>query len=180
MESSTNGKRLVRRSITVNRPIAEVYRFWRELENLPRYSQNLLSVSVDGLKSHWVAKSPGGTVEWDSEITDDVQNELLAWRSLPGSEIQNQGTVKFQAAPGDRGTEVRVELIYDVPAGRAGATLARLFGEEPDQQLRDDLRRFKQVLETGEVVLSDGSLEGAGQGADKQRPAQPVHRAVRS
>src|SRR5918995_4033656 len=97
MESSTNGKRLVRRSITVNRPIAEVYRFWRELENLPRYSQNLLSVSVDGLKSHWVAQSPGGTVEWDSEITDDVQNELLAWRSLPGSEIQNQGTVKFQA-----------------------------------------------------------------------------------
>jgi uncharacterized membrane protein len=88
--------------------------------------------------------------------------------------VPNEGSVRFTDAPADRGTEVHVELRYDPPAGKAGALVAALFGEEPKQQVRDDLRRFKQVMETGEVVLSDGSLEGAGEGASKERPAQPV------
>ena len=181
METREQGEQLVRRSITVRRPIEEVYRFWRDPENLARYSQHLESVSVNGSRSHWVARAPAGkNVEWDSEIVEDVPNETIAWRSLPDSEIANEGTVEFSSAPGDRGTEVRVVLRYDAPAGRPGATIGMKFGEEPDQQLRDDLRRFKQVLETGEVVLSDGSLEGAGQGASKQRPAQPIEAGARS
>lgn len=175
METKDHETQFVSRSITVNRPIEDVYAFWRDLENLPRCSIHLQSVTVDGKRSHWVAKAPAGrTVEWDSEIVEEVPNEILAWRSLPGSEVQNAGSVRFRKAPGDRGTEVRVELRYDAPAGQAGATVAKLFGEEPDPQLRDDLRRIKQVLETGEVVLSDGSPEGAGQGPMKQREAQPA------
>jgi uncharacterized membrane protein len=175
METREDGKQLVRRSFTVKRPLEEVYKFWRNLENLGRYSQHLESLTVRGKRSHWVARAPAGkTVEWDSELVEEVPNELLAWRSLPGSEVPNEGIVWFAPAPGDRGTEVRVELRYDAPAGQPGAALAKMFGEEPDLQLRDDLRRLKQVLETGEVVLSDGSPEGAGQGAMKQRPAQPM------
>jgi len=104
--------------------------------------------------------------------TEDRTNGLISWRSLEGSDIRNQGSVRFSDASGDRGTEVRVELQYDAPAGSAGVAVAKLFGEEPGQQIRDDLRRFKQVIETGEVVRSEGSLEGAGQGLFKQRPAQ--------
>jgi uncharacterized membrane protein len=179
METRDNDKQFVRRSITVRRSIEEVYAFWRDLENLGRYSQHLESVSVRGRRSRWVAKAPAGkSVEWESELVEEVPNRRLAWRSLPGSEVANEGIVWFAPAPGDRGTEVRVELRYDAPAGQPGATIARLFGEEPDVQLRDDLRRFKQVLETGEVVLSDGSPEGAGQGARKQRPAQPAREEV--
>lgn len=175
METDEGIAQVVRRSITVNRPIEDVYGFWRDLENLARHSQHLKSVAVNGRRSHWVAHAPAGKpVEWDSEIIEDVPNERIVWRSLPGSEIRNEGSITFVSASGDRGTEVRVQLRYDPPAGRPGATIAKLFGGEPDQQLRDDLRRFKQVLETGEVVLSDGSLEGAGQGPEKQRPAQPA------
>ncbi len=164
----------VTKSVTVRRPREDVYRFWRDLENLPGFMQHLESVKTTGdARSHWVAKAPAGaTVEWDAQITEDRTNELISWRSLEGSDIQNHGSVRFSDAPGDRGTEVHVELQYDAPAGNVGATVAKLFGEEPAQQVRDDLRRFKQVIETGEVVRSEGSLEGAGQGLFKQRPAQ--------
>jgi uncharacterized membrane protein len=165
----------VSRGVTIHRPVEEVYRFLRDLENLPKHSQHLHSVVRKGKRSHWVAKAPAGQVlEWDAEIVEEVTNVLLSWRSLASSDIRNSGSVRFSSAPGDRGTEVRVELRYDPPAGTPGATMAKLFGEEPERQLRDDLRRFKQVLETGEVVRSDGSLEGAGQGAEKERPAQPA------
>jgi len=164
----------VSKSVTIRRPRAEVYAFWRDLENLPRFMYHLSGVTNTGNgRSHWVANAPAGsTVEWDAEITDEIPNERLAWRSLRGSDVRHEGTVRFREAPGDRGTEVDVELRYDAPGGTAGATIAKLFGEEPQQQIRDDLRRFKQVMETGEVVLSDGSLEGAGQGPMKQRAAQ--------
>jgi uncharacterized membrane protein len=164
----------VRRSVTINKPREEVYAFWRDLENLPRFMQHLELVEVTGERtSHWVAKAPAGkSVEWDAEILKDAPNEAITWSAVKGSEIPNSGTVRFRTAPADRGTVVQVELQYDPPAGGAGAAFAKLFGEEPSQQVRDDLRRFKQVLETGEVVRSDGSLEGAGQGAHKQRPAQ--------
>lgn len=166
----------VKKSVTVNRPRAEVYRFWRDLENLPGFMHHLESVRNTGdRQSHWVVKAPGGThVEWDAEIVEDTANELISWRSLPGGGVDNRGSVRFKEAPADRGTEVQVELEYDAPAGSAGALVAKLFGEEPNQQVRDDLRRFKQVMETGEVVRSDGSPEGAGQGVTKQRPAQPA------
>lgn len=164
----------VKKSVTLMKPRAEVYRFWRQLERLPSFMIHLESVTeTSAIRSHWVANGPGGAqIEWDAEITGERENELLAWRSLPGSDVQNVGSVSFQDAPADRGTEVRVELMYDAPGGAAGAALAKWLGEEPAQQLADDLRRFKQVMETGEVVLSEGSLQGAGEGATAEQPAQ--------
>lgn len=165
----------VSKNITIRQEPDTVYGFWRQLENLPRFMEHLEAVrmSTDG-RSHWVAKGPAGrTYEWDAEITEDIPNERLAWHSLPGSDVENRGIVRFRPAPTDRGTEVQVDVYYDAPGGRAGSIVATLFGEEPQQQIRDDLRRFKQVMETGEVVRSDGSLEGLGQGSFKQRPAQP-------
>jgi uncharacterized membrane protein len=163
----------ITKSVSVARPVDEVYAFWRDLQNLSRFMMHVERVTTSGDRSHWIVKGPAGTtVEWDAEITEDRPNELLAWRSLPGSQIENNGSVRFKKAPADRGTEIHVSLQYEPPAGKAGAMLATLFGEEPTQQLTDDLRRFKQVMETGEVVLSDGSLEGAGQGMWKQRASQ--------
>lgn len=172
----------VTKSITVMKPRADVYQFWRQLERLPSFMIHLASVSeVSPIRSHWIVNAPGGTqVEWDAEIVDERENELLSWRSCEGSEIPNAGKVRFSDAPADRGTEVRVELNYDPPGGTTGAAVAKLFGEEPSQQLTDDLRRFKQVMETGEVVLSDGSLMGAGEGASAERPAQAPAMGVRS
>ncbi|TDC81053.1 SRPBCC family protein [Micromonospora sp. KC606] len=163
--------------VTVNRPASEAYRFWRDLENLPGFMAHLESVRVDDLRrSRWTARGPAGqSVSWDAEIVEDRPNELIAWRSLPGAPVPNAGRVRFVPAPGDRGTEVRVELGYAPPAGRLGRAVAKLFGEEPEQQVRDDLRRFKQVLETGEVVRSDASPEGITLRQQfLQRPAQPL------
>jgi uncharacterized membrane protein len=141
----------VERSITVNRPQAEVYRFWRQLENLPRFMDHLESVTViDENRSHWVAKAPAGTkVEWDASIHNEIENELIAWRSLPGSDIDNAGSVHF--TPTGNTTEVRVVLSYDPPAGRVGAVVAKLLGEEPGTQVDEDLRRFKQVMESSKT-----------------------------
>jgi uncharacterized membrane protein len=171
----------VSKSVTINRPRHEVYAFWRDLEHLPTFMIHLQAVttSSDG-RSHWVTAAPGGRVEWDSEIVEDQPGQLISWRSLEGSDVPNGGSVRFAEAPAGRGTEVHVDLHYDPPGGKTGAAVATLFGEEPAQQLRDDLRRFKQVMETGELVRSDGSLEGAGQGAAKQRPAQAPGVGVRS
>lgn len=154
----------VKKAITVNRPAAELYQFWHDFENLPRFMQHLVSVQVHGEKgSHWTAKAPAGaTVEWDAEIVADRPDELIAWRSLPGAAVENAGAVRFAPAPGGRGTEVRVELQYAPPGGALGATVAKLFGEEPAQQVADDLRHFKQVLETGEIAQSDASAKGGG------------------
>lgn len=157
------------RSITIDRSPEEVYAFWRDFENLPRFMEHLESVQVSGeRRSHWKAKAPAGrSVEWDAEMTEDVSGERIAWRSLPGADVPNRGVVRFVRAPADAGTEVHVDLRYEPPAGRAGAAIAKLFGEEPDVQLASDLRRFKQVLETGEVVRSDASIH------EKMHPAQP-------
>jgi uncharacterized membrane protein len=164
----------VNKSIIVNAPPDEVYGYWRELPNLPRFMRHLDSVTWAGEgRSHWVAKSPfGGTVEWDAEMTEDRPNQLIAWRSLPGSEVENAGTVRFEQAAGGRGTVVHVELDYNPPGGAAGALVAKLLGEDPEGQMQTDLRRFKQVIELGEVVVSDGTL--LGEGYSEQRPAQPL------
>jgi uncharacterized membrane protein len=142
----------VEESVTVNRPVLEVYRFWRNFENLPRFMDHLESVTViDENQSHWVAKGPAGArVEWDAVIHNEIDDELIAWRSLPGSEVNNAGSVHFTPTP-QGGTEVRVVLSYDPPAGRLGAVVAKLLGEEPSRQVRDDLRRLKQVMDAGEV-----------------------------
>jgi uncharacterized membrane protein len=171
----------VSRSVTVKRSRDVVFQFWRQLENLPRFMLHLQSVTVTGVgRSHWVARGPAGQrLEWDAEIVEERPNERLSWRSLEGSDVRHQGAVIFRDAPADRGTEVEVDLQYDAPAGKVGTAVAKLFGEEPSQQIRDDLRRFKQVMEIGEVVLSDGSLHGAGEGATKERPAQPPGVEVR-
>jgi uncharacterized membrane protein len=148
-----------KRSITVNRPVEEVYAFWRSLENLPRFMRHLESVRViDNRISHWVAKAPAGkTVEWDAEIIDERANELIAWRSLPGSKVYNAGEVRFTRAPGKRGTELRATIEYDPPFGKLGSKVAMLWREEPGQQVADDLRHFKEVMEIGEIVLSDAT-----------------------
>jgi uncharacterized membrane protein len=170
----------VTKTITVRKPAQEVYGFWREFENFPRFMAHVESVSAMRLRSHWVAKAPGGTtVEWDAEIVDDQPGVAIQWRSLPEADVANWGTVRFVPATGDRGTEVRVVLGYRPPAGKLGATIAKLFGEEPATQLADDLRRFKQVLETGEVVVSEGSPRGHELRQQlKQRPAQPIGEEV--
>jgi uncharacterized membrane protein len=163
----------VTRSITVNRSVEEVYGFWRDFRNLPRFMLHLEAVEVlDDLRSRWKARGPGGvSVSWEAEIIEERTNELLSWHSVSRSHVDNAGTVRFLAAPGNRGTEIHVTLRYVPPAGSVGAALAKLFGEEPGQQVRDDLRAFKQVIETGEVVRSDGSMRGPRQ--QRQHPAQP-------
>jgi uncharacterized membrane protein len=162
----------VKKAITVNRSPEEVYRFWHDFQNLPRFMHHLQSVQVTGdRRSHWKAKAPAGmSVEWDAEMVEDRPNELISWRSVEGSQVDNSGSVRFVPAPGRRGTEVHVELRYNPPGGPIGAAIAWLFGESADQQVYDDLRAFKQVIETGEVVISEGTL---GQRGYWQRPAQP-------
>ncbi len=161
-------------SCVVNRSPEEVYSFWRNFSNLSRFMKHLESVTElgDG-RSHWVAKGPANTkVEWDATIIADVPGEVITWRSLENSDVDHAGAVRFEQAPGGRGTIVKVNIEYNPPAGVVGATVAKLFGEEPEQQLDDDLRRFKQVLEVGEVVVSDATLLGTGYFA--QRPARPA------
>jgi uncharacterized membrane protein len=154
--------------VTVNRPALEVYQFWRDLENLPRFMSHLVAVEVTAPReSLWRARGPAGmTVEWSAEMLEDREAEWIAWRSLAGADVENRGSVRFAPAPGGRGTEVRIQLQYRPPAGAAGRTLAWLFGEEPEQQIEEDLRRFKQLMESGEVPLSDGP--------GMKRPAQPA------
>jgi uncharacterized membrane protein len=161
----------VEQVITINRSIDEVYRAWRDFERFPSFMRHLESVTaIDDRRSHWKAKAPAGmSVEWDAEIIRDSEAEWLAWRTLAGSDIEHSGSVRFGVAPGARGTEVRVELDYAPPAGRLGRGVACMSGEEPEQQIREDLRRFKQLLEAGEVALADGP--------GMWRAAQPATRA---
>jgi uncharacterized membrane protein len=167
----------VRATTTVRRSPDELYAFWHDLANLPRFMAHLEAVETlpEG-RSRWRASGPAGMkVEWDAEVVADRPGELIAWRTLPGAEVLHAGIVGFAAAPGDRGTEVHVDIEYAPPAGRAGSIIGKLFGEEPELQVRDALRRFKQVIETGEVVRSEGSPEGTlARRLVKQRPAQPL------
>jgi uncharacterized membrane protein len=164
----------VRKAYTINRQPDVVYGFWRKLENLPQFMRHLESVEViDQRRSRWRARAPAGTtVEWEAEITEDRPNELIAWRSLEDSTVPNRGSVRFDPAPGARGTELRVELSYDVPGGRVAQLVAKLLGEEPEQQIGEDLRRLKQLLEAGEIARAEG-------GASVRQPAQPLPGSTR-
>jgi uncharacterized membrane protein len=148
----------VERAITIAKAPEELYQFWHHVENLPRFMAHIKSVQSTGhLRSHWVARAPLGVMaEWDAELTEERANELIAWRSLEGSRIPNRGYVRFRRAPGGRGTEVSVTLTYTPPLGKLGATLAKLFGEDPGQHLDADLRRFKSLMEAGEIPTTEG------------------------
>ncbi len=152
----------VEKSVTINKSPEELYRFWRNFENLPRFMNHLEAVhETGGNRSHWVAKAPAGsTVQWDAEIYNEKENELIAWRSLEGADVDNAGSVRFEADPAGRGTIVRVTLKYDPPGGTLGKIVAKLFGEAPDQQIDEDLRRFKQLMEAGETPTTDGQPSG--------------------
>jgi uncharacterized membrane protein len=158
-------------------PPDEVYGLWNDLERLPDFMAHLDEVRVTGPRtSHWRASAPfGKAIEWDAETTQDVPGQLIAWRSADGADIGNSGEVRFVPTPGGRGTEIRMTLRYDLPGGALGKAAARYFGEEPHQQLDDDLRRFKQIAETGEVVRSEGAPGGKqARGEFPQRPARPL------
>lgn len=151
-----------RAAVTVTHPRHEIFQFWRQLDNLPLFMRHLVSVDQrEGKVSHWVAEGPGGnTYEWDAEIINEIPDELIAWKSLPGSDVASAGSVRFTQAPGDRGTEIHVELQYNPPAGIVGAYVARIFGREPEQEISADLKRLKQFLETGEVATTAGQSNG--------------------
>jgi uncharacterized membrane protein len=152
----------VEHAVMVNKSASEVYRFWRDLENLPRFMTHLLDVdtTTDG-RSHWIAKGPLGLrVEWDAEIVTDTPNKVIAWRSLDGADVDTAGSVHFTELPNDRGTEVRVELKYDPPAGKLGTAIAKLVGMSPEAQIKADMRRFKQIMEAGEIPTTQGQPHG--------------------
>ncbi len=153
--------RKVEHAVTIHRPRSELFRFWRQFDNLPRFMDNLESVTMlDGQRSRWVAKGPAGTrVEWDAEILDEIEDELISWRSLPGADVEQAGSVRFSSTV-DGQTEVRVVMRYAAPGPRVGDVLARLLGEDPGRQLADDLRRFKQVMDAGNGVLREQPLTG--------------------
>ncbi len=147
----------VEKTVTINRPAADLYQYWHNFENLPTFTRHLQSVTViDPRRSHWVAKAPmGQKIEWDADIIDDRPNELIAWASVEGAEVDHSGFVRFRPI-GDRGTEVKIVTEYNPPGGVLGSTLAKLFGEEPEQQIGDELNRFKQLMEAGEIATTEG------------------------
>ncbi|HYR30049.1 MAG TPA: SRPBCC family protein [Thermoanaerobaculia bacterium] len=152
----------VEKSVTINATPERLYTFWRNFENLPRFMHNLESVEVhDAKRSRWVAKGPAGkSVDWEAEIINEVTNELIGWRSMEGSEVDNAGSVTFKPATGGRGTEVKVLLRYDPPAGRFGARISKLLGEDPAVNVQEDLRRLKMLIETGEIATIEGQATG--------------------
>ena len=157
-EAERGEKAVVGRTVTIGRPRAEIYAFWRDFPNLAGIMENIERIdTLDAKRSHWVVKGPAGkTVEWDSVITDDVPDSLIAWQSVEGADVRNSGRVEFfDAAPG-RGTMVRATIAYDPPGGTIGQWLAKLLQREPNLQVRRDLRRLKQFLETGEITSSAG------------------------
>jgi uncharacterized membrane protein len=139
-------------SVAVQRSAEDLYRMWRDFERLPRFMSHLLSVRTEGRRSHWIARGPAGSkVEWDAEVINEDPGRMIAWRSLQGSRVDTAGSVHFTPLGGERGTQVTVTLKYDPPGGKLGSWVAWLFGEEPSLQIRDDLRRFKQMAEAGEI-----------------------------
>jgi uncharacterized membrane protein len=151
------GDVLVGRSVTIDRPRAELFVFWRDFTNLPRFMHNIKSVRViDPRRSHWLVEAPAGkTVEWDAEIVEEEPGALIAWRSLDGASVRNSGRVEFRDSPDCRGTVVTATMVYDPPGGTVGKLIAKLFQKEPKVQARQDLRRFKQLMETGEISTAN-------------------------
>jgi uncharacterized membrane protein len=162
---SGSGGIIVEDAITIYRPVSEVYTYWRDLENLPRFMDHLEEVrTIDRFHSHWVARGPLGVrVEWDAEVINDIPPTLLSWKSVGDADVVSAGSVRFRPV-GEQGTEVRVKLQYDPPGGKLGATVASLLGQDPQHQIAEDLRVFKQLLETGDALMRRGldSPEASG------------------
>jgi len=160
----------VERSLTIDRSPADLYAFWRNFEQLPQFMNHLKSVKVIGDNlTHWVAKGPMKTdVAWDARTINERPNELIAWKSVEGSDIYTAGSVRFQPAPGNRGTMVRVTFEYEPPAGKLGAAIAKIFGEDPVKQVNVDLRRLKQLMETGEIARTEGQPAGRASSTSKR------------
>ncbi|MEO6391074.1 MAG: SRPBCC family protein [Pyrinomonadaceae bacterium] len=167
-------------SIAINRSPEELYGIWRDFKMLPLIMSNLESVTdLGGGKSHWVAKGLAGTkVKWDAETIQDKPNELIAWQSLDGSEVPNAGSVRFQPGPKGRGTYVRVTLNYAPPAGQVGAIIAELFGFDPAQLIKEDLQRFKQMMEAGEVATTEGQPSGRAADTDSADESKQATRGT--
>lgn len=167
----------VDKSITIARPRQEVFSFWRDLNNLARFMKNVESVTqLDDGRSHWIVKGPAGRrIEWDAVVHHEEEGQMIAWRTLEGAAVQHAGSVWFRDAPAGRGTEVKVELQYNPPAGMLGAAIATLWGKEPGQQIQEDLHRLKQILEAGEIPTTEGQPRGR-QGHEPERD-RDVHQA---
>lgn len=153
----------ITRSLTILKPRNELYQYWRQLENLPNFMQHLQDVRQLGPKrSHWVARIPKGvgTVEWNADIVAEEENSLLAWQSLPGSDIDNSGEVRFKDAPANRGTVVQATISYRPPAGAVGGSVAKLLNPVFKQLVKEDMRRFKRLMETGEIPTIEGQPSG--------------------
>jgi uncharacterized membrane protein len=145
----------LKKAVTVASPVEQLYRYWRDLRNVPKLFDHLLSVEpLDESRSHWKLRVPGRmSLEWDAEITVDRENEMIGWRSLDGADLDNAGYVRFERATGGRGTVVRIALQYNPPAGKLGAAVATVLGEKPASLIEGALRKFKQLMETGEVPV---------------------------
>jgi uncharacterized membrane protein len=165
----------VQHQVTILKPAAELFQFWRQFENLPQFMEHLKDVRrIDEKRSHWVAKGPmGASVEWDAEIINEEPDRLIAWRSVGDPMVDNSGSVRFVDA-GEKGTEVQVTLDYIPPAGKLGAGIAKLFGEDPEQTVKEDLRRFKALMEAGEIPTTDGQPRGTCKGAGKRQDSVPA------
>ena len=176
LPEAQEGRQQVQAVVTVNKPIGEVYAFWKDPSNFGRFMDQIDSVQVtSGGRSHWKAKAPAGLgVEWDAEVVTDRPNELLSWQSVDGSDLRNTGTVKFRKASGGRGTEVELEMDFQPAGGAAGGKIAKMLEVIPKTQLKNDLRRFKQLMEIGEIVVSDATAVKGLQ------PAQPPRTRARA
>jgi uncharacterized membrane protein len=149
----------VETAVLINKSPEELYGYWRQFENLPKFMENLVSVKTEGDRSHWVVKAIGNSeISWDAEIVNDIPNELIAWRTVENSDVDHAGSVRFEGT--ERGTRVKVTMEYRPPAGKVGIGLAKLFGQEPRQMIESDLRRFKQLMESGEVLSVQGQSHG--------------------
>jgi uncharacterized membrane protein len=160
--ASTNGHKRSIQTVAINRSPEECYKLWRDFANLPRFMQHVESVQVlDDRRSHWVVRGPGGSnIEWDAEITDDRPNETIAWRSVEGSDVNHSGRVRFERAPAGHGTFVKVRVSYETPGGKLGSIVAKVIGKDPSQLIQGDLRRFKSIIETGEIPSIEGQPSG--------------------
>jgi len=167
LEADRDADELIGRTVSINLPRQELYDFWRDFRNLPLFMENIESVTIlDGNRSHWKVRGPANSeFEWDSVITEDVPGEVIAWSSVEGARVQNAGRVEFRDSTNGRGTIVRVTIAYDPPAGALGKAFAKIFRREPKIQARLELRRFKQLMETGELptaaTTADAVLEEA-------------------
>jgi uncharacterized membrane protein len=171
----------VRQSFTLNASADALFSFWRRFSEFPRFMKHVVSVTeLDERRSHWVVRAPAGrTVEWDAEIVEEIPGKSIHWRTVGDPDVRHGGQGEFHPAPGDRGTVAEIHLAYEAPGGRAGAMLAKIFGEEPEIQIREDLRRFKQLVETGEIPTTEGQPSGReedARGEQEDRESAPAER----